>query len=103
LNLHKSGDRSVFEPVRCFYPLINRIPVISEPFSREPLTEPFERSVLIAGAETLLDDIAALCAEGDALEGRCGPLLDEFARTDPIPHFQTALSRYFSYLETARN
>jgi hypothetical protein len=30
LNLHKTEDRRLFEPIRCFYPLINGIPVISE-------------------------------------------------------------------------
>jgi hypothetical protein len=103
LNLHKSDALSVFEPVRCFYPLINRVPVISEPFSHEPLTEPFERSVLIAGATTLLEDIQALYARRESLEDECGPLLDEFARTDPIPHFQAALSKYFAYLGAAPN
>ena len=30
INLHKSDELSMFEPIRCFYPLINGIPVISE-------------------------------------------------------------------------
>ncbi len=30
LNLHKADDTIAFAPIRCFYPLINGIPVISE-------------------------------------------------------------------------
>lgn len=40
LNLHKTGDAGVFEPIRCFYPLINGVPVISEA-TDEPAADAF--------------------------------------------------------------
>jgi len=51
LNLHKTEDRSVFEPVRCFYPLINGVPVISEP-TTDPSAEPFREAMVFT------DDLA---------------------------------------------
>ncbi|MGH6934141.1 MAG: hypothetical protein ACREEE_17125 [Dongiaceae bacterium] len=99
LNLHKSDSTNVFEPVRCFYPLINRIPVISESFRREPLTAVFEQSLFVAGTETLIEDIVALYEDRESLEDKAIPLMESFARTDPIPYFEEALARYFAFLE----
>lgn len=47
LNLHKTADRATFEPVRCFYPLIQGIPVISEP-TTDPSADPFRAAMTFA-------------------------------------------------------
>ena len=45
VNLHKTDDTTLFEPIRCFYPLINRIPVISESVGADQTAEPYRDSV----------------------------------------------------------
>jgi hypothetical protein len=54
LNLHKSEDRSMFEPIRCFYPLINGVPVVSEG-TTDPAADPFRDSMVFVDQ---LDHIA---------------------------------------------
>jgi hypothetical protein len=51
LNLHKTEDKRVFEPVRCFYPLSNGVPVVSEE-TTDPAADVFR------SAMTFVDDIA---------------------------------------------
>jgi hypothetical protein len=53
LNLHKSEDRSTFEPIRCFYPLINGVPVFSEA-TTDPAADAFRDST------AFVDDLAEL-------------------------------------------
>jgi hypothetical protein len=55
LNLHKTDDRRMFEPVRCFYPLINGVPVISEA-TTDPAADPYRESMLFA------DDLESLAS-----------------------------------------
>jgi len=99
LNLHLSDERQLFAPVRCFYPLINRIPVISEPFRRDPLQDIFEHSIFVTGAETLVEEVAALYAARGQLEERAKPLIENFSGSDPIPHVRDAVARYLEAFE----
>jgi hypothetical protein len=46
LNLHKNENCNVFESVRCFYPLINNIPVFSEETDEKKDLEYYKNSVL---------------------------------------------------------
>jgi len=70
LNLHKSDDASVFEPIRCFYPLINRIPVISEHVDGEAAADAFRESVAFCSADSLLDDIVRWWGASDEIAAR---------------------------------
>lgn len=45
LNLHKTDDDSTFEPIRCFYPLLRGMPVISEETS-DPAADDFRASMV---------------------------------------------------------
>ena len=70
LNLHKSDDATVFEPVRCFYPLINRIPVISEHVDGEPAADAFRDAVAFCAPDALVDDIVRWWSAADELANR---------------------------------
>ena len=99
LNLHQSDERQLFAPVRCFYPLINRIPVISEPFCRDPLLSIFEQSMFVTGAHTLVEDIVALYRARGDFERKAEHLVETFARSNPIPHVRDALAKYLDFFE----
>lgn len=99
LDLHKSDELNLFEPVRCFYPLINGIPVISEPFRSELLLEAFEKSMFVTGGETVVEDIVALYKAGTEFERSADRLVETFAATDPILRVRDALAKYFRFLE----
>ncbi len=58
LNLHKTDDARVFQPVRCFYALTNRIPVISEETS-DPMAEAFRPAMTFLG-EDFVERVAEL-------------------------------------------
>jgi hypothetical protein len=70
LNLHKTDDKTLFEPVRCFYPLANGVPVVSEQ-TTDPAADDFR------GAMTFLDDVA-------------GADLAGLAPSDPAPFRATS-------------
>jgi hypothetical protein len=84
LNLHKAEDRSVFEPVRCFYPLINGIPVLSEE-TTDPSAEAFRGAMAFARG---VDELATL------------PLVDPapFRQTSGTEGVAAAANAYLAHL-----
>jgi hypothetical protein len=69
LNLHKASACS-FEPVRCFYPLINGVPVISEDVVGDPTADAFRDAMVMVPPARFVEDVAALLADPLALRAR---------------------------------
>jgi hypothetical protein len=87
LNLHKSDDASVFEPIRCFYPLINQVPVISEA-STDPTADAFRDAMWFLPREGLAAGIARVLADPGELQARTR----RFAGTTAHDAFARALA-----------
>lgn len=94
LNLHKTEDNAVFEPIRCFYPLINRVPVIGEEVVGDPAAEAFRDSMFFLAREGIGEAVRAL-VDSDAFEAATSVQFDNFAGKSAVPHFRAAIDRYF--------
>lgn len=95
LNLHKTDATSTFESIRCFYPLINDVPVISEAASDESAVA-FEETVFFARRNSLVEDIVALCSDPAAFDARSKKMLEVFKERDPLPAVAAAIERFLS-------
>jgi hypothetical protein len=93
LNLHKQDDTLAFEPIRCFYPLINGVPVISEDVD-DPSAEGFEDSVFFLDRASFIDEVVALYGDPRFFEQRTRVMLAEFKKKDPRPGVMAAVEHY---------
>jgi hypothetical protein len=98
LNLHKTEDNAVFEPIRCFYPLINRVPVISEDVQGDPAADAFRDSMFFLPRKGMANAVRALRDDADAFAATTANQFDNFARKSAVDHFRIALNRYFEDL-----
>jgi len=96
LNLHKQDDVTLFEPIRCFYPLTSGVPVISEETS-DPSAEPFRAAMHFVAAGSFVRDVVALVADDERLCAGAAA----FERLDPLPTIAAAIERYVSYRSTS--
>jgi len=94
LNLHKTDDTRAFEPIRCFYPLINDVPVISEEVM-DASADAFRSSVFFYHRSSLLDEISALHG-GRGFADRSRLMLAEFKRQDPLPSVAAAIEQFLA-------
>jgi hypothetical protein len=74
LNLHKEDVAVAFEPIRCFYSLINEVPVISEDV-HDPSTEAFRESIFFFNPASLVDGIRRLHENPDLFAERSRAML----------------------------
>lgn len=95
LNLHTDDAHKVFEPVRCFHPLINGIPVITEDFHDEPLFDVYRRATFVTGPDPIAD-IARLLSDRPAFLSQAARQCETFATTDPLPTVRDAVARYLA-------
>jgi SAM-dependent methyltransferase len=90
LNLH-IFDAQIFQQVRCFYPLINGIPVVSEDY-RAGSAPPAYEDVLFLSGKTPMAVYAAKLLKNHAKFAKLAEAkLEEFRRCDPLPEFSAAL------------
>jgi hypothetical protein len=94
LNLHKFDDIDLFEPVRCFYPLINEIPVISEDFQAEPWLDAFKESMFTFGKDGFCEQVRELYRDAAGFQAHCKHHAARFQMTDPLPAMRAAISTY---------
>jgi hypothetical protein len=99
LNLHKTEHIKVFEPVRCFYPLINEIPVISEEFDPEPSFGAFADSVFTLESASFAEGVSRLFRNRSRFQSQSRRNAEKFRSTDPLPDIRRVLS---AYLETVK-
>ena len=95
LNLHKTEDNGVFEPIRCFYPLINRVPVIGEDVVGDAAADAFRDSMYFLPRAGIGGSIRALRDDAEAFRAATARQFDTFERKSALAHFRAALDRYF--------
>lgn len=95
LNLHTDHERKVFEPVRCFHPLINGVPVITEEFHDEPMFDVYRQSTFVTGSD-VVGDIVRLLADRDAFHSAADLRCTMFAASDPLPDIRMAAEAYLA-------
>jgi len=93
LNLHKMDDTTAFEPIRCFYPLINDVPVISEETADAAAT-PFRDSVFFLQSARLADAVRTLYTDPVDCDRRSRAMLDSFKSRSPLAAVHAAVERY---------
>jgi hypothetical protein len=97
LNLHKDAPIA-FEPIRCFYPLINEVPVISEEVE-DASVQAFRGAVFFFDPPSLIDGIKGLHDDPVQFHARSRIMLDHFKRQSPAADFSAAVERFFESLE----
>ncbi|HEY2634918.1 MAG TPA: hypothetical protein VGI51_09340 [Steroidobacteraceae bacterium] len=97
LNLHKSDDTSAFEPIRCFYPLINAVPIISEE-TEDAAAQDFRGAVFFFDQASLVDGVKSLRADARAYDERSRDMLENFKRTSALPEVAAAAEHFYQSL-----
>jgi hypothetical protein len=95
LNVHKSEDNAVFEPIRCFYPLINRVPVIGEEVRGDAAADAFRDAMFFVPRHGIAQAIRALRDDAAAFGETTATQFANFERKSAVGHFRAALDRYF--------
>jgi hypothetical protein len=95
LNLHQADATHIFEAVRCFYPLCNRIPVISEELAGDPTLDAYRDAAFFVPRAAFARDVAALLARDD-FAARAEAQADHFARTDATAAIASAAARFLA-------
>jgi hypothetical protein len=80
LNIH-SYDSQIFQQIRAFYPLINRIPIISENYPIESAPEVYKEALFLNNKEPI-EDFALRIFGSDNFEDEAEVMLDKFKETD---------------------
>jgi hypothetical protein len=93
LNLHKHAGGVAFEPIRCFYPLINQVPVISEDVDDET-AQPFRDSMFFFKAETLAASVAAERRDAAGFARRSREQLERFRAKSACAAVSFAIARH---------
>jgi hypothetical protein len=91
LNLHKA-EADVFEPIRCFYPLINDVPVISEESVDDPTIDAFRPAIFTVLPERFVEGVRDLM--NDATTLRMRP--PRFRDTDALTQIKEAIEDYLA-------
>ena len=96
LNLHNRDDARQFEPLRCFYPLINGVPVFSEACPEDPTAADFRPALFESPAEGFAASVATWLADRPAFLREAGRRTALFSRTDASRPIRRALARYLA-------
>jgi hypothetical protein len=97
LNLHYY-DSQLFQQIRCFYPLINRIPVISENYPQNSSPKIYSESVFTPQAEDLVCFVSRLFAIRREFKREAQNKLDIFQSFDPKDIFRFEFERTLAAL-----
>ena len=93
LNLHKTEDHAVFEPIRCFYPLINRVPVIGEDVHGDAAADAFRDAMFFFPRGEIAGAVRAL-RDDEAFRATTAAQFDNFERKSAVERFRGAVERY---------
>lgn len=96
LNLHNADHVRNFEVIRCFHPLINNIPVISEDETDDPSAEAFRSFIFSFRTLSLVEGIQALYTDAAGFSSQAQAKLKAFRASDALPDFQRALAAYMA-------
>ena len=94
LNLHKSDDNGVFEPIRCFYPLTNRVPVLSEEVCGDATADEFRDSMFFFDRSNLADRILTLYDDDHAFAEKTSEQVRNFESKSAQHRVRAAVERF---------
>jgi hypothetical protein len=93
LNLHKHDGVAAFEPIRCFYPLINEVPVISEQVSDASAAD-FRDSMFFFDQASLVEGVRSLYRNPATFVERSRAMLASFKQTSPLARIAAAVEAF---------
>jgi hypothetical protein len=99
LNLHKTDDNGVFEPIRCFYPLTNRVPVISEEVRGDATADEFRDSMFFFDRQTMADRILALYDDDRAFAEQTAAQARNFESKSAQGYVRAAAQRFLQSVQ----
>lgn len=94
LNLHNSDDTRAFEQIRCFYPLTNQIPIISENTPDDSSREPFEKSVFFFDLKDIAKGCSSLFNNPASFATQAQAMLQNFVDYPVKTAFEQAITEY---------
>lgn len=92
LNLHNADSVENFEAIRCFHPLINGIPVISEDATDDPSADVLRDYLFRFKRDELVPGILGFMQSPEQFGEQVRSRLDAFRRTDPLSAFAPILA-----------
>jgi len=98
LNLHKSEETGIFEPVRCFYPLINRVAVISEASCGDPTADDFRDAMFFLEQENFVEQVLRLYRDREVFCVQSQRHFDNFSKKEPRPLIEKAIEQFLASL-----
>lgn len=95
LNLHKGTAIDQFEPIRCFYPIANGIPVISEDVESDSGTAaPFRECLSFVKTGSFVDEVCGLLRDRARFDALAEAQVARFRETSAIDAFRMAVDAY---------
>jgi hypothetical protein len=95
LNLHKGTAVDQFEPIRCFYPIANGIPVISEDVESDSGTAaPFRECLSFVKTDSFVDEACGLLRDRAAFDALAETQIARFRETSAVDAFRMAVDAY---------
>jgi hypothetical protein len=98
LNLHYY-DSQIFQQIRCFYPLINSIPVISENYAQDSAPKIYLESIFTPESEDLISYIGHVFSDRKWFDTESQKKLAIFQSFDCLHIFKTELDRTLAALD----
>ena len=96
LNLHNSATITTFEPIRCFYPLINDVPVISEASPSDSTADAFRSAIFFYPPEELARHVAHVYARRSDFHEAATKKHAQFQQSNGSEFVRIAVERYLT-------
>jgi hypothetical protein len=91
INLHKSEKVEYFESVRCFYPLINKVPVISEEVNFNKKDNHYQNSIFFIKSKSFISEFINLINDKVEFENKSKIKLSNFEKKDGYKSFNNSI------------
>ena len=91
INLHKNEEVDCFESVRCFYPLINKVPVISEEVNFHKKDNYYHDSVFFIKKKLFISEFLNLINDKVEFENKSKIKLSNFEKKDGYNSFKNSI------------
>ena len=91
INLHKSEKVDYFESVRCFYPLINKVPVISEEVNFHKKDNDYQDSIFFIKKKFFISEFFDLINDKVEFENQSKIKLSNFEKKDGYNSFKNSI------------
>jgi len=91
INLHKSEEVDYFESVRCFYPLINQVPVISEEVNFHKKDNYYQDSIFFIERKFFISEFLDLVNDKVEFENKSKTKLSNFEKKDGYNSFKNSI------------